>query len=168
VHHRGSRLPPARGFFATIGWWGTKTGTLRWMRTSGPTSTEREIGDPPAQQLDVGLTSQGDVAGTYLLWENTRVRARFECSRRCGFNLSRLQLFNDDQSTPKRDVRLEWKQSPNRLWYVRSLDDMRVVLDPRLGIMRVRDVMKYTDFDPDAKVDASRFMEASLQDQLAR
>jgi hypothetical protein len=129
---------------------------------------EREIRDPTVQRLEVGITSQRDVSGAYVLSENNRVQVRFECSGRFGFNLTRRQLFNMGQPKPKRDVRLEWKQSPNGPWYVRSLDDVRVVHDARFGIMRVRDVLKYTEFEPNAKVDARRFMEAALADRLSR
>ena len=129
---------------------------------------EREIRDPTVQRLEIGITSQRDVSGTYVLSENNRVQVRFECSRRFGFYLTRTQLFNMGQPKPKSDVRLEWKQSPNGPWYVRSLDDMRVVHDAKVGIMRVRDVLKYTEFEPNAKVDARRCMGAALAGRLSR
>lgn len=103
------------------------------------------------------------MVGSYRLLNTDRVHVRFECSRQLGFNISREQVFNAGEKEPARDVRLEWKQSPNGLWYVRSLDEKEVLRDEGNKIWRTHDVMKYTEFEPNAKVDLKMFSEESLQ-----
>ena len=69
---------------------------------------------------------------------------------------------NFGQAQPAEDVRIEWKQSPNGLWYVRSIDKTDVFRDPRIPVARIRNVLKYTEFQPNAKVDPKLFMEPAL------
>jgi hypothetical protein len=73
-----------------------------------------------------------------------------------------MQVFNVGQAEPAEDARIEWKQSPAGLWYVRSIDKRDVFRDPRIPVARIRDVLKYTEFQPNAKVDPKLFMEAAL------
>jgi hypothetical protein len=55
------------------------------------------------------------------------------------------------------ETRIEWKKSPSDLWCIRSLDLMRSHHDHRNGDWRSRDVLKYTQFEPNANVDPKLF-----------
>lgn len=110
--------------------------------------------------IAVEQTPEGDLIATHRLVGRDWIR--LECPRRAGFNVGRLRHFNEGQDEPARDVRVEWKQSPDGLWYVRSLDETEVLRDQRDAVWRVRYVLKYTDFEPNAKVDPGRFAEAAL------
>ena len=46
---------------------------------------------------------------------------------------------------------------------VRSLDETQVLRDAKNAVWRVRDVLKYTEFEPNAKVDPRLFTEAALR-----
>ena len=123
---------------------------------------ERLIKNVTPQRIEIGQTPGGDLVGSYPLVNTDRVRVRFECPRDSGFNLARMQVFNVGQAEPAEDVRIEWKQSPTGVWYVRSLDKTDVFRDPRIPVARIRNVLKYTEFQPNAKVDPKLFMEGSL------
>jgi hypothetical protein len=102
------------------------------------------------------------LVGSYPHVDTDRVRVRFECPRDSGFNLARKQVFNVGQAEPAEDTHIEWKQSPTGLWYVRSIDKTDVFRDPRIPVARIRHVLTYTEFRPNAKVDPKLFMEAAL------
>jgi hypothetical protein len=70
--------------------------------------------------------------------------------------------LNVDQAEPAEDVRVEWKHSPIGLWYIESIDKTDVSGDPKIPVARIRNVLKYTEFQPNAKVDPKLFMQASL------
>jgi hypothetical protein len=123
---------------------------------------ERLIKNVTPQRIEIRQTPGGDLAGSYPLGNTDLVRVRFECPRDSGFNLARMQVLNVGQAEPAEDVRIEWKQSPTGLWYVRSLDKTDVSRDPRIPVARIRNALKYTEFQPNAKVDPKLFMEASL------
>lgn len=123
---------------------------------------EQLIANVTRQRIEIGQTSEGDLVGSHPLVDTDRVRVRFECPRGCGFNLARMQVFNSGQAEPAEDVRIEWKQSPTGLWYVRSVDRTAVSLDPRIPVPRIRDVLKYTEFRANAQVDPKHFREAAL------
>ena len=114
------------------------------------------------KRIEIRQTPGGDLVGSYPLVNTDRVRVRFECPRNSGFNLARKQVFNVGQAEPAEDVRIRWKQSPNGLWYVRSIDKTDVSRDPRIPVPRIRHVLKYTEFQPNAKVDPKLFLEAAL------
>jgi hypothetical protein len=123
---------------------------------------ERLIQNVTPQRIEIGQTPGGDIVGSYPLVNTDRVRVRFECPRDTGFNLARMQVLNVGQAEPAEDVRIEWKQSPTGLWYVRSIDKTDVFRDPRIPVARIRNVLKYTEFQPNAKIDPKLFAEASL------
>jgi hypothetical protein len=123
---------------------------------------QRLIENVTPQRIEIRQTPGGDLVGSHPLVNTDRVRVRFECPRDSGFNLARLQVFNIGQAEPAEDTRVEWKQSPTGLWYVRSIDKTDVFRDPRIPVARIRNVLKYTEFQPNAKVDPKLFMEASL------
>jgi hypothetical protein len=123
---------------------------------------ERLITNVTPQRIEIRQTPGGDLVGSYPLVNTDRVRVRFECPRNSGFNLARKQVFNVGQAEPAEDVRIEWKLSPNGLWYVLSIDKTDVSRDPRIPVPRIRHVLKYTEFQPNAKVDPKLFLEAAL------
>jgi hypothetical protein len=118
---------------------------------------ERPIKSVTPQRIEIRQTPGGDLVGSYPLVNTDRVRVRFECPRDSGFNLDRMQVFNVGQAEPAEDVRIEWKQSPTGLWYVRPIDKTDVFRDPRIPVARIRHVLKYTEFQPNAKVDPKLF-----------
>jgi hypothetical protein len=122
---------------------------------------ERPIQKATAGSIDIAQTTEGDLAMTHRLIG--RDWMRFECPRRFGFNIARMQHVNEGQKEPAREVRIEWKQSPSGLWYVRSMDETQVLRDEKKAVWRIRDVMKYTEFEPNTKVDPKMFLEGSLR-----
>lgn len=116
---------------------------------------------PP--EFEIKVNSEGDIIGTYLLIGAARDRVRFECPRRFGYNIGGLQVFKSDAVRPVQECRLEWKESPGGLWHVRSLDEAFVFSEDGHSAGRVRRVLKYSTFEPNAKVDASKFTEESLE-----
>jgi hypothetical protein len=122
---------------------------------------DRQIQNATPQRFEIRQTAEGDLVGGHSLGNTDQVRVRFECPQRSGFNLSRMQVVNVGQTEPARDVRIEWKQSPSGLWYVRSIDEKRV-LNRRDTVLRIREVMKYTEFLPNVNVDPKMFTEAAL------
>jgi hypothetical protein len=123
---------------------------------------ERVIKNVAPQRIEIRQTPGGDLVGSYPLGSTDRVRVQFECPRDSGFNLARMQVFNVAQAEPAEDARIEWKQSPTGLWYVRSIDKKAVFRDPRIPVARIRNVLKYTEFQPNASVDPKLFMEPAL------
>ena len=49
---------------------------------------------------------------------------------------------------------MEWKQADSSLWYIRSLQQERII---RRAMKRIREVLKYADFKPNVKVDPGIF-----------
>ena len=123
---------------------------------------ERLIKNVTPQRIEISQTPGGDLVGSYPFVNTDRARGRFECRRDSGFNLTRKQAFKVGQAEPAEDVRIEWKQSPTGLWYVRSIDKTDVFRDPRIPVARIHNVLKYTEFQPNAKVDPKLFLEAAL------
>jgi hypothetical protein len=123
---------------------------------------ERLIKNVTPQRIEIGQTPGGDLVGSYPLGNTDRVRVQFACPRDSGFNLARMQVFNVGQAEPAEDARIDWKQSPTGLWYVRSIDQTDVFRDPRIPVARIRHVLKYTEFQPNARVDPKLFLEAAL------
>ena len=95
---------------------------------------ERLIKNVTPQRIEIRQTPGGDLVGSYPLVNTDRVRVRFECPQDSGFNLARMQVLNVGQAEPAEDVRIEWKQSPTGLWYIRSLDKTDVSRDPRIPV----------------------------------
>jgi hypothetical protein len=62
-----------------------------------------------------------------------------------------------NRSDPLDETRIEWKKSPSGLWHIRSLDVTRSHRDHRNGAWRSRNVLKYTQFEPNANVDPKLF-----------
>lgn len=122
---------------------------------------DRLIRSAAAGSIRVEETAGGDLDATHRLIGRDWIR--FECPRRFGYNVARLRHYNEGRDEPARDVRVGWKRSPGGVWYVRSLDQTQVLRDARDAVWRVRDVLKYTEFTPDAKVDPRLFTEASLR-----
>jgi hypothetical protein len=121
---------------------------------------ERSTRKAGAGDLEIAQTTDGDLILTHRLIGRDWIRAK--CPRRSGYNIARLQHFNERQNRPAREVRIEWKQGPGGLWYVRWLDETQVLRDAKGAVWRTRDVVKYTEFEPNAKVDPKRFTEESL------
>ena len=121
-----------------------------------------QVVGPPG--LEFKETPEGDIIGTYSKPRGkTRDRVQFECPRRFGYDIASFQAFNGDEGEqPVQNSRLEWKQSAGGLWYVRSLDETFVFRDQDGSRPRVRQVLKFTAFEPNVKVDASMFTEESL------
>jgi hypothetical protein len=111
-------------------------------------------------ELEIAQTTQGDLIMTHRLVGRDWIR--IECPRRFGFNIAHFQHFNEGQKEPAREVRVEWKQGPSGLWLVRSMDETQVLRDAKRSAWRIRDVLKYTEFEPNAKVDPRMFTEDSL------
>jgi hypothetical protein len=123
---------------------------------------ERLIQNVTPQRIEIRQTPEGDLVGSHPLVNTDRVQVRFECPRGSGFILTKVQVFNIGQAEPAQVVRIEWKQSPSGLWYVRSIDSTNVLCDPRIPVARIRKVLKYSEFQPNAKVDPKFFTEAAL------
>ena len=79
-----------------------------------------------------------------------------------GIRLARLRSSTSARPNRPRTCGIEWKQSPTGLWYVRSIDKTDVFHDPRIPVQRIRHVLKYTEFQPNAKVDPKLFLQAAL------
>jgi hypothetical protein len=111
-------------------------------------------------KMEITRTLEGDLVGSYSIGDPDRIHYRFECPNRAGFNVTKVQVFNDRENRPKAEFRLEWKQTPNGLWYVRSLQHD---FEHRNELKRFRRVIKYTEFEPNEKVNADVFTKAFLE-----
>jgi hypothetical protein len=120
---------------------------------------ELMISKLPPQGIEIRQTPEGDFVGSYPIVNADRARAHFECPHRFGFNLARLQVLDEGQPGAVYEARYEWKKSPSGLWYIRSFDQKRSYRNRRNGAWRTRDVLKYTQFEPNAKVDPKLFTE---------
>ena len=59
-----------------------------------------------------GAMLEGDLVATHRLGGGDWIR--IECPQRFGYNISRLQHFNEGQDAPALEVRIEWKQGLER------------------------------------------------------
>ena len=117
-----------------------------------------------ARRIEIKETPEGDLVGSRSLIKTRQVSMRFECPRRFGFNIARIRYFNVGNAHPVHDTKLEWKQSPNGVWYVASLQETFETRDENRKVdQRLRAVMIYSTFEPNAKVDPSLFTEKSLK-----
>jgi hypothetical protein len=109
------------------------------------------------QRFEIRQTAEGDLVGNYPVLNADRARVHFECPHRFGFNLARMKVLEEGQPAAVYETRIEWKKSPSGLWHIRSLDVTRSHRDHRNGAWRSRDVLKYTQFEPNANVDPKLF-----------
>jgi hypothetical protein len=123
---------------------------------------DRLIRNVTPQRIEIEQTAEGDLVGSHPLVNTDRVRVRFECPRHTGFNLARMRVFNVGQAEPSQDVRVEWRQTRTGLWYIRSINETRVLSHPRPTVSRTRNVMKYTEFQANVEVDPKLFTEDAL------
>ena len=114
---------------------------------------------PPS--IAVERETGGDLVLTIGLIGGERVRA--DCPQSAGFRIGRLRTFNPGREVPAEDLRVGWKQDPGGLWYIRSMDRTTVLRDERNATWRTRDVFKYTEFEPNAKVEPKMFTIESLR-----
>ncbi len=121
---------------------------------------DRMIENVTAARIDIKRTIEGDLVGTHPVVNFERAHVRLEWPKRFGFNIAKLQMFVAGEERPATDYRVEWKQSHTGLWYVRSLYEE--FLDPG-QMKRFRRVMKYTEFEPNAKIDPGVFTKAFLE-----
>jgi hypothetical protein len=149
----------ARGAWADFPWDVTNLVKNVW----DPEGLIKNLG---AGRIEIKETPEGDLVGSYsrINAKGERVGSvRFECPRRFGFNLAKVQVFNWGEDHPASESDLRWKQDPNGLWYVTSLLMTNEMRDEKRAVSLVRAVMMYSKFEPNAKVDASSFTEKSLQ-----
>jgi hypothetical protein len=124
---------------------------------------ERLFTNRDARRIEIKQTPEGDLVGSQSLINTRQVSMRFECPRSFGFNIARMQYFNVGNAHPVHDMKLEWKQSPNGVWYVVSLQDTFETRDEHGKLdQRLRAVLIYSKFEPNVKVDPSLFTEKSL------
>jgi hypothetical protein len=129
----------------------------------GKWNGQRLIDDVNAGRIDFKETPGGDLVGTNPIAIN-RSRIRMECPRRFGFNIASAQFSVVGEEHPRRECILQWKQDPSGLWYVTSLQEVFELRSPMNKVMkRVRTVLMYSRFKPNAKVDKNLFTEESLQ-----
>jgi len=160
------RFPPqedasglARGAWGDFPWDVTNLAKNVW----NPEHLDKDLG---AGRIDIKQTSEGDLVGTYSQFNpngESGGSVRFECPRRFGFNLAKEQIFNSREARPARESTLQWKQDPNGLWYVTSIVVRFDIRDDKGPVQVVSAVVMYSQFEPNAKVDASQFTERSLQ-----
>jgi hypothetical protein len=120
---------------------------------------ERLVQTVTAGKIEIRESREGDLIGSLPVINSDRARVRFECPKRFGFNIAGLQVFNVQEERPAQEYRVEWKQAPNGLWYVTSLQEEFLHRD---DMKRFRRVMKYSEFEPNAKVDPRMFTQESL------
>ncbi len=82
-------------------------------------------------------------------------RVRFECPKRFGFNVPKIQSTGPGDDRPSGEYRIEWKQADTGLWYIRSLQEDWLIRGD--VTKRMRQVLKYADFEPNATVDPGVF-----------
>lgn len=123
----------------------------------------RLIDEVSAGRINFTETSAGDLVGTNTLVTSLS-RTRMECPRRFGFNVARVQFSVAGEEHPRIEDALQWKQDPSGQWYVTSLQETLDLPGPTNKLeKRIRKVLMYSRFEPNAKVESSRFTEASLQ-----
>ena len=111
----------------------------------------------PPHRFEIRQTPEGDFVGSYPVLNDDRARVHFECPHRFGFNLARMKVLQEGQPANVYETHIEWKKSLSGLWYIRSLDVRRSYHSRRNGDWRSRDVLKYTQFEPNANVDPKLF-----------
>jgi hypothetical protein len=114
--------------------------------------------------IEVKETPDGDLVGSYPLSDTDRVRVHFECPRRFGYNLARMKVFNVGEDHPAQEFSLQWRQGPTGLWYVSNLLETFETRDEKgKRGLRMRAIVMYSSFEPNAKVDPKLFTEESLK-----
>jgi hypothetical protein len=134
------------------------------------TNLARSVFDPEqlrknsgSWRIKIDETSDGDLVGTYYSLVDNNHRVRLEWPRRFGFNLARMQSFSRDADYPYRDSSLQWKRDPSGLWYVTGLQEtFETYKEGGQLDRRFRAVMMYAKFEPNRRVDPSRFVEDPL------
>jgi hypothetical protein len=114
-------------------------------------------------KIDIKQTPEGDLVG-----ENPSsmydLRAQIECPSRFGFNLGKARISIPGEDHPRFEFAIQWKQHPSGLWYVTSLQQTFELRNEMQNVdRRLRQVLMYSRFEPNAKVDRSLFTEGSLQ-----
>jgi hypothetical protein len=125
-------------------------------------NVDRLIKNVSREKIEIEETLEGDLIGSYPVVGSTS-HARFECPRRIGHNISSSQLFIDGEDLPVRQSQLEWKRSPEGLWYVTTLERISRLNHPNRGKISIREVLRYTDFVPNPKVDPTVFTQESIR-----
>jgi hypothetical protein len=130
---------------------------FRWdvaRLSSNVWDVERMMKSVPAVNIEIRESPEGDLIGSFPVVNSDGVRVQFECPKKFGFNIARVQVSNRGTQRPAQESRIEWKLAPNELWYVRSLQDDFVHLPEN---KRSRRVLKYAEFEPNVKVDPKIF-----------
>jgi hypothetical protein len=107
------------------------------------------------QKIEIVATPEGDLVGNYPVNGDDRFRVRFECPKRFGFNVAKIQAIGPGDDRPAHEYRIEWKQADTGVWYIRSLQEDWLVRGD--VTKRMRQVLKYSDFEPNATVDPGVF-----------
>ena len=115
---------------------------------------ERLVKNVTVSQIEIRETPEGDLVGATPVINSKGARVRYEWPKKFAYNIARLQVLRDDEPRPVNGYRVEWKLSANGLWYIRSLQEDFVMLPER---RRFRRVMKYTVFEPNARIDPEVF-----------
>jgi hypothetical protein len=131
--------------------------------SSNVCDVERLVKNVGVGKIRMRETPEGDLVGSFSVVNSNDVRVEFECPKRFGFNIAKLQVYSPREPRPAADRRIEWKKAPSGLWYVRSLQEEFIHRDDG---KRCRNVMKYTEFKPNDEVDSSSFTEAVLRAPL--
>ncbi len=127
-------------------------------------NVERLVKQVAPQKIEVVENSEGDLIGSYSTGTDGS-RVRFECPKRFGFNVARIQFPDPVEGLPPLECRIEWKQAESSHWFVRSIQHEWLIRnrEPK----RIRQVLKYSDFKPNVKVDASIFTTEYLEMPMA-
>jgi hypothetical protein len=133
--------------------------------SSNVCDVERLIKNVTADKIEITQTPEGDLLGSFAVVNDNGLRVRFECPKKFGFNLARLRVLSDDEPRPLQEARVEWKLSTAGLWYVRSVQED---FGSRRANRRFRRIMKYVEFEPNAKVDPEVFTLEWLRRPLER
>jgi hypothetical protein len=124
---------------------------------------ERLVQNLGANRIEIKEAPDGDLVGAYSAGNADRVRVHFECPRKFGYNLAKMRAFNVGEDQPAQESNLTWKQGPNGLWYVATSVETLVTRDEKGRIDdRMRAVLMYSNFEPNAKVDPKQFTIESL------
>ena len=75
------------------------------------------------ERIKIVKTPEGDFMGNYPRDGDgdDRFQVHFECPKRFGFNLAKLEFTDAGNDRPSSAYRIEWKQAETGVWYIRSL-----------------------------------------------
>jgi hypothetical protein len=118
---------------------------------------ERVIQNVTVGRIQIKESEEGDLVGTCPVVNSGQSYVRFNCPRRFGYNIASLEVCTLGEGRPAQEYHVEWKQTPDGLWWVRSLDSQFFDRDMK---KRRRWAIKYTEFAPNAKVDPAVFTES--------